>query len=271
MYGTTYNQESNILSLDKHDCGLLSNASVTFKSLLSIHQTTSKTVKIVWPHTSVWNKPDRLNRNVYELYFAANASDLPLMQDVYFNAMIGDCNKFDFPSLIPIRNVYFNLADEVRNKQDSLVKAYNIDFANTIVILYRGTDKLLEVPKVHPKYYLKDISSIKNFSDYRVLIQTDQHQILDYFKWSLKDQAFHIKEMPLTYTDQVMHNLQHDTGMSNYELGVNYLAVISILSKCKYVVYDTNNAGLWICIFRGHLRNTCQIFANINILNRFEY
>jgi hypothetical protein len=270
MYGVTYDQENSTLSLDKHDCGLLSNASVTFKSLLSIHKDASRLVKILWPYTSAWNKPDRLSRNVYDLYFTTVNSDIKTGQDIYFNAMIGDCNKFDFSALKPIRDTYFNLSSEVIARQESFIQKYHIDFDRTIAILYRGTDKILEVPRVHPKYYLNPISPIKDISNYRVLIQTDQQQALDYFNHELPN-SFHIEEMPLTKTDQVMHNLQRDTRMSNYDLGVNYLAAIAILSKCKYVVYDTNNAGLWICILRGDINNMCQIHASVNTMNRFEY
>jgi hypothetical protein len=77
--------------------------------------------------------------------------------------------------------------------------------------------------------------------------------------------------MPLTKTDQVMHLLpQSERHINNYELGLNYLAAISILSQCKYVVFDTNNAGLWICILRGGIKNTCQINAIINMFNKIE-
>jgi len=269
MYGVTYNQENNTLSLDKHDCGLLSNASVTFKSLLSIHESTVKPIKIFWPHASTWNKSDRLERNVYDLYFKTINNDVKLnKQNIYFNAMIGECSKFNFSDLAPIRDTYFNLADEVNNRLQLFIQKYNIDFEHTISILYRGTDKLLEVPKVHPQYYLKNINLINGLSNYKILIQTDEQQVLDYFKRQLKDQSFYIEEMPLAKLDRAMHLQQN--AISNYELGVNYLAVISILSKCKYVIFDTNNASLWTCIFRGSINNTCQIYANINILNKFE-
>jgi len=63
MYGTTYNQKTNTLILDKHDCGLLSNATVIFNSLLLIHKKISEKVNVFWPGKSIWNKADGVEKN----------------------------------------------------------------------------------------------------------------------------------------------------------------------------------------------------------------
>ncbi|MDO8641776.1 MAG: hypothetical protein Q7R33_09615 [Nitrosarchaeum sp.] len=272
MYGVTFNQETNSLYLDKHDCGLLSNASVTMKSLLTLHETISKPIKVFWPYSSIWNKSDRIERNVYELYFKTlSVANVVVKPDVYFNAMIGDCGRFNFSDLETIRDTYFYFSDDVQNRRRAFIEKYNINFERTIAILYRGTDKILEVPKIDPKYYVSCLSGIKDIASYKILLQTDQQQILEYFEKQFKNQLVHIEEMPITKTMQVIHNLSEtEKGLSNYELGMNYLAAISILSKCKYVVFDTNNAGLWVCILRGSLQNTCQVHADIHIFNRFE-
>ena len=268
MYGVTYSKDTNTLTLDKHDCGLLSNASVIFKSLLSIHENSVSIVNVYWPPKSIWNKPDRLNRNVYDLYFKCIGMPIQIQKNVYFNCMIGDCGKFNFSDLKIIRDAYFNLSDAVIEKQNFFLNKYSIDFENTIGILYRGTDKIVEVPKVDPRYYLKNLDVIKDLSKYRMLVQTDQQQVLEYFK---QHKCFNIEEMPLTQVNKAIHFLpESEKGMNNYELGINYLAVVSILSRCKYVVFDTNNAGLWICILRGSLHNTCQIYATFSSFNKFE-
>jgi hypothetical protein len=238
------------------------------QSLVSIHEKDVDCVNIHWPG-SVWNKSDKLNRNVYELYFKTIKNTIKLPNEVYFYGMIGDCGRFDFSILKILRDVYFNLSGDVISKQNFFLNKYSINPENTIGIIYRGTDKIVEVPKVHPSYYLKSLEAINNLSGYRILVQTDDKQVLEYFK--KQKNCFNIEEMPLTNKDKAMHLLpESEKGISNYDLGINYLAVISILSKCKYVVFDTNNAGLWLCIFRGSLNNTCQIYATVSSLNRFE-
>jgi len=260
VYGVTFDPITNQLVLDKHDCGLLSNASVTFNGLLQAHKLTSDPIQIKWPRTSVWNKDDREDRNVFELYFKANQNKQPpsVNHDVYFYCSIGDCGKFDFQHLSSFRDFYFGFSNEVLQTEQHFLKKYTIEPEKTIAVLYRGTDKILEVPRVHPRFYLNAIKDLPQ--DHKVLLQTDQIQILKYFQQVLGNRLVYIDEMPMTDNDNVMHQ---QTGICNYVLGLNYLAAISIMSKCAHVVFDTNNAGLWICILRGNLRNTCQIFAEV--------
>lgn len=258
IYGSTFDPDSKKLILDKHDCGLLSNASVTFDALLRIHKLTQDPIHIIWPN-GVWNKNDGINRNVFELYFkqCASLEVQKVKQDTYFYSMIGDCGKFNFDYLSYYRDIYFEFSDEVLRTRQHLLSKYNINAEKTIAILYRGTDKILEVPRVHPHFYLDTISSLPQ--DYKVLLQTDQFQTLDYFRRELGDRLIVVNEMQTTSNDKVMHQ----QGIDNYTLGLNYLAVVSIISKCINVTFDTNNAGLWICILRGNMSNTCQIFAEI--------
>jgi hypothetical protein len=258
VYGVTF--DSKRLILDKHDCGLLSNASVTFNGLLQAHKSTPDPIQVVWPHTSVWNKDDREDRNVFELYFKSNQQKQPpkVNPDVYFCCTIGDCGKFDFPHLSTFRDFYFGFSDEVLQTEQRFLTKYNISPEKTIALLYRGTDKILEVPKIHPHFYWNAIQNLPQ--DYKVLLQTDQIQILRYFQQILGDRLIYIDEMPMTDDDKVMHQ---QTGICRYVLGLNYLAAVSIMSKCAHVVFDTNNAGLWICILRGSIQNTCQIFAEV--------
>lgn len=260
IYGVTFNPESKQLILDKHDCGLLSNASVTFNGLLQTHKLTSDPIQVIWPYTSVWNKDDRKDRNVFELYFKANqGKQLRYANpDVYFCCMIGDCGKFDFQHLSIFRDFYFGFSDEVLQTEQHFLTKYRIAPDKTIAVLYRGTDKMLEVPRVHPHFYLDIAKDLPK--DYKILLQTDQIQTLKYFQQVLGDRLIYIDEMPMTDNDGVMHQ---QVGVCNYTLGLNYLAAVSIMSKCAHVVFDTNNAGLWICILRGNLQNTCQIFAEI--------
>ena len=68
----------------------------------------------------------------------------------------------------------------------------------------------------------------------RILVQTDQKQILDFFKHRLKNEVFNIEELPVSDGETVLHKL----NTSNYELGKNYLAALSLISKCRYVVFD---------------------------------
>lgn len=211
-----------------------------------------------------WNKPDQCKRNMFELYFKqAKEKTLPsFSNDMFISEGRYVMQKVDFSLLIPIRDLHFKLSDEVADRERFFIDKYSINPDKVIVVYYRGTDKGTEIPSIDPSVYLMCIEGLlKHSPDCRVLIQTDQLQVLDYFRHNLPGKVFNIGEMPLSKANVAIHK-DGEKLVSNYELGVNYLAVLSLISKCKNIILSESGGSWWIQIFRGNSENIWEFYKD---------
>jgi hypothetical protein len=96
--------------------------------------------------------------------------------------------------------------------------------------------------------------------------------MFDLFKGYYKDRCFKIEEIPTTTALTVMHHTSTKLirDLSNYELGIRFLAVLSILSECKYVVYNTCSPAYWINLLRGGVDGTCQYIPKIESVSHLD-
>lgn len=265
-----YNADTNTLVV-QHNSGLLSIASVTMYNLIEIYQNIhpNNPVNIIWT-SNVWSKTSASSDDTFDIYFK-QANILPIIDDEPQNIFLANniLSKTRYNILTEIKNSHFILSDSVQNIEQEYINKYNIDFDKTLALLYRGTDKIIEIPKVHPSFYVSSIKTIiKKNPDYKILVQTDQTQALDYYKNEFQDQMFYLEEMPTVNGNTVMHQTD-GIGLPNYELGKRYLAAISLISKCKHITLDTGNAPTWIGIFRESAKNTYQIYPRISFFKNY--
>lgn len=283
--------------VSRHKSGLLSVAATTLSDILGVVRAGHTVKDIVWPsgtHDN-WNTPDGVSRNVYDLYFRTIDRGVAAWPSTTLYHWIGDCSTYEFAKLRPYVDTYFNLSTAVLERRSWFMRKYNIVLNETIGVMYRGTDKSSEAPRIEPSEYLKYIRSIPAYKQYRILLVTDQasavHTLrkaeriittsrelavtesdypVDHFLYSAPkpkvkhvqrviDPVFVLDEMPVSDGHDAMHNVK-DKPISNYELGINYLAAVSILGECRYFVADgVSNASLWMYLYRGHAGNTIQI------------
>ena len=159
---------------------------------------------------------------------------------------------------------YFEPSFLVQSRIQQFFEKYHICPDKTIGVCYRGTDKVSEVPSISPIRYLSEVQTLlKKHNDLRVLVQTDQKQVRDYFLSEIGPAAFYIEEMPVTCSSSAMHITTEKT-ISNFELGINLLAAVKILAQCEYLVSHTGNVSLWIFLYRGSARNCRQLRPRVD-------
>ena len=244
-----------------HSAGFFSNCSVTLWGLTRMYPS-ERYMKVNWPCQDLWRNDDQAGKNLFDLYFDPN-SDL----DTHALAKLspidhhGVYRDLRFDKLTPYISNYFAPSEIVRKQLNELVNKYEIDYNNTIGLAYRGTDKFTELTPVPPRYYATEVQRlISKNPRLRVLLQTDQEQIRDIFAKELGESVFYFSELPVTKSSTGIHNMsREDWGISNFEFGVMLLAVVNIFAKCKYVVTHTGNVSLWMYLYRGSARNTCQL------------
>jgi hypothetical protein len=166
--------------------------------------------------------------------------------------------NYDLLSLYHLLMKYYDFSEEQRSLYENIIKQYQINFDNTIAVCYRGTDKGGEVTLASPQEYINLTSRLLESDEKcRVLIQTDQGQVAELFKFTFKDKCIIIKEMPVTDSHAPIHQIYY----KDINFTKNFNAVIRILANSKYLINHTGNTGLAIAGFRGSAENLYQFDA----------
>ena len=53
----------------------------------------------------------------------------------------------------------------------------------------------------------------------------------------------------------------------NHTFSRYFLAIIIIMSKCKYIICGSGNCSLWIILYRGNVKNVWQHLKDKWIIN----
>ena len=150
-------------------------------------------------------------------------------------------------------DLYFRPHARVLAFANSLIEKYRVDLGKTIVLLYRGTDKSIELAPASPESYVAVARSLMSQEDgLRVILQTDQAQARDAMAAELPD-AIWFDELPVTGGNLAIHNLDvpGEFGIAKPDLALRLLAMTYLVGHAKYVVTHTGNLAAWVAIYRG--------------------
>jgi len=174
-------------------------------------------------------------------------------------------NFINYTVILPIINKYFNLSDEIINIVNTIEKKYKINYNNTCCIFYRGTDKSTETNI--PTY--EDVYNIVNlkYKNMNYLLQSDEIEFFTYFTEKLSN-CIIFKDEIKTISKKSKGSINHNINDASTRLLYikNFLAIVLIMSKCKYIVCNAGNISLWISYFRGN-SNNMSIFLNDKFLD----
>ena len=161
--------------------------------------------------------------------------------------------SFPLDVLKQYAELYFRPHPRVLAFADQLVASYGLDLSKTIVLLYRGTDKSIEVEPATPESYAAVARSLMAAEDgLRVVCQTDQAQARDTILSELPGTIW-FSELPVTEGTQAIHNLNvpAEFGIGKAEIALRLLAMTYLVAHAKYVVVHTGNIGAWVAVYRG--------------------
>jgi len=152
---------------------------------------------------------------------------------------------------------YFTPSKQVKDYIDNLILKYNINFDNTCCIFFRGLDKFTETRLCDYSEYNAHIKSvIEKNPNIKLLIQTDETEFLDYMKENYPDNMFYFKD-EIRHLNKSKTLVENHFGNTEY-FQMNFLAIVNIMSKCKYIVCNSSNVSLWIVLYREHNKNISQ-------------
>lgn len=155
---------------------------------------------------------------------------------------------------------YFSPNDEIWNIVDNIIHKYNIDYDNTCVIFYRGNDKCTEMCLGNPDDFGNKAIELKNkYPNLRFLVQSDETDFIELMHKYIEDPVIlydeirHIRKTPSATVDKL--------GFDNYKYSKFFLAIILIMSKCKFLICNSGNNSVWVYFFRHiyNKQNACNV------------
>jgi hypothetical protein len=171
-------------------------------------------------------------------------------------------------NVIPFVKKYFTPTDEILHFVDIFTEKYNISYNNTCVIFYRGNDKISETPTGNYDDFIQRALNIYNKdNNIQFLVQSDETDFLDYCKTKLPN--------CIIMYDEIRHIIKNDNTQIdylNYSNGSNnlyakyFLAIVIIMAKCKYIIFNSGNISLWIFYYQK-IYNNEDVYINQFLLN----
>jgi len=253
-----------------HNAGFFSNCTVCLVDLIeSIAYFKNTNVELDTRNTFQFYKNAKKNSDIGGEYFK-NADDSKKV-DIIFekdtkveNSMhILPYKTLLFDKFAPYIKKYFSESDKVKNIISMMEKKYKIDYENTCCVFFRGLDKFVETGVPEYDIFCDKAKNItNNENNIRFLLQSDETEFFDYAK--------NIFTNNLIFNDEIRH-MKHSKTLLEYSLNKNdnfkyslyFLAIVIIMSRCKYVICNTSNVSLWISLFRGNTNNLHQYLRQI--------
>lgn len=242
------------------NCGFYSNEFQVFCSLLTLlnHGIVPERIDYSLGFRHFKKDPER------DIYSDFHKIDTTANLKLYPDINLPDSNRFQpnlysFDVYNQIRDRFFGPSDIVLNKVQLLSHKYKLNFEKTISVLYRGTDKGTELALAHPQDYIEVTKRIlKNNSDFKVLLQTDQTQVIEMFYDEFGDKLIFFEETPSTRTNKVIWDLMEKNNVDSIDWSQWFDAALRCVSKCKYLVNHTGNVAFFANLYRGNLENVYQ-------------
>lgn len=138
---------------------------------------------------------------------------------------------------------HLHFSEVVNQRGQELVDKYNIDFANTIGVTWRGTDNVTDGrPRLSISTYFPFIDDILQMNpNCRIMATAEEESILDPLL-ERYPQAFKIEEF---YSSPLGHpqNPERFSPMSGFERGMQPALMVWLFSKCAHYVKNRSSTG----------------------------
>jgi hypothetical protein len=245
-----------------YNAGLLSCSTVTLSDITA----SGRTVKIIKSNFGMSLYKKWLLRNNWKSYFQTpvltHPSQLTSAQGGSYSNDIHDWWGKDYAT-IPIKAVqetvglYFRLSPKVVKLSDGFVEKYGINLEETIGVHYRGTDKQTEIDTPSLTEFISQTRQfMQEMANPKILLLTDEPDVIVGFEAAFPKAVITITELAAPGGSLGAHTL--DSKEPEVQ-GQIFLAILSLVSKCKKVVTHTGNGALWEVLFRGSTQGLKQV------------
>ena len=245
-----------------YNAGLLSCSSVTLSDITA----SGRTVRKIKSNFGMSLYKKWLLRNNWKSFFQipilTNSSQLVSTESETYPKDIHDWWGKDYAT-IPFKAVqesiglYFRLSPKVVKLSEDFVEKYGINLEETIGVHYRGTDKQTEIETPSLMEFISQTRQfMQQMANPKILLLTDEPAVAIGFEAAFPKAVITINELAAPGGSIGAHIL--DSKEPEVQ-GQIFLAILSLVSKCKKVVTHTGNGALWEVLFRGSTEGLKQV------------
>ncbi len=255
-----YLQNMGILIIDG-GVGIFSCCTVRLESILKYYNTHHITPKVVdsSDQFSLYKKND--NENISRDFFTER-DDLEIQwsgKPIKVTASLDEqqfsnYQEICYADVTPFIQKYFSPSKLITSTVAQLQASSGIDYDNTCVIRFRGTDKEEETVQPEFEEVLNKALEIQAKNPLiRFAVQTDDPEFRKFIYYSLGEQCFEVEST----------SWESWSGNKDY---IDFYACIYLLSKCKYIITTSGNGELWMMLFRGHSEGVIQYLEHKELI-----
>lgn len=214
-----------------------------------------------------YKTPQNFTTDIKPLYFDDSITTDIVYQgkeikvtDLETEEQYSDFNCLNYADLFPFLTRYFSPASEIISIIESIEHKYQIDYQNTCVLFFRGNDKECEmVLPTYTKYIRTAKQMLETNPDIRFLVQSDETEFLEKMTATFPNSVVFYDE--IRHMRKMMSTVDKIFKSKNADMSLLYLAITYIMSRCKYVIFNSGNCSLWIALFRGHSDGITQLMG----------
>jgi hypothetical protein len=269
--------DKNILVI-RHSAGFFSCSSIALLDILVYFNENKTMPDEVDRHAQYsWYKSDP-NQSLIGHFFAETGDAIPYevrteMTYAREEPQFSNYSYINFEGVKPFVDKFFAPSQYILDKVAHLEEKYQIDYENTVGVLYRGNDKNRETKigsyeefsrKIRDKWLeFKPSEDTWPQADInKILVAPDETEFLEYLSGDFDDW--------LICMEETAHMSKKDSCIplelplsERAEQAANFFATVLMLSKCKHLITHSGNIGFWACLYRGSVKNVHQYLNGV--------
>lgn len=137
-------------------------------------------------------------------------------------------------------------------------KEYSDFIKDRTCVLYRGNDKIKEIPETP---YESIIEMAKDSNSNSFLVQTDELEFFEYFK-SIFPDTIRFVDLKMIHKN-INESIKYTENVS--EFFTNFVAALIAIGHSYKFITMIGSTGLWPIIFRGNIDNIWQYKSDLKI------
>jgi hypothetical protein len=206
---------------------------------------------------------DKPNSDVAQLLFLQR-NDVEVMVrapiDYQHDKQFYDYKTLPFRDLQQLLVKYFTAIPAVTQRAVALQQSCGLDFKNTIGVIYRGNDKITEIPLASYASFFDKASELRErHPAMRFLVQTDELEFRDEFCSRFPGSVYFQSLPPIPRCPQRTIRPPPENRIG---FAIEMLAAIRCLSQTAHLITGSGNVDMWTVLFRGNAENLHQFCAD---------
>ena len=246
------------------DSGFFSNCNIILTNIIIYFNINKQLPKKIVTYNLFNIYKLQQNQDIYKEVFDINPNIFTYEKEIKFNNegfenQFSDYKLLNLNDIQPFFQKYFNLKPIILNNVDLLINKYNIDVNNEICgIFYRGNDKVKETQKPpYSEFILKAKELLEKNDKIKFIIQTDELEFLKVFLKEFPNSIYFHEVLPISSTtntniSRILKNASKITHI------INFISIIYIYSKLKYLITTSGNCEIFITFYRNNTNNLFQ-------------